>query len=64
METQSSGIGLSGFLFLVFLVLKLIGKIHWSWIWVFAPLWIPLAIVLLIVVLGVVASVIVVLLGR
>jgi len=27
--------------FLIFLVLKLIGIITWSWIWIFAPLWIP-----------------------
>lgn len=26
-------------LFIVFLVLKLIGKINWSWWWVTAPLW-------------------------
>ena len=26
---------------IVFVVLKIIGKITWSWIWVLAPLWIP-----------------------
>lgn len=26
-------------LFLVFLVLKLTGTIHWSWWWITAPLW-------------------------
>ena len=30
-------------LFLVFLALKLAGKIDWSWWWVFAPLWVPVA---------------------
>lgn len=25
----------------VFLILKLAGLIHWSWWWVFSPLWIP-----------------------
>jgi len=25
--------------FLVFLALKLMGYITWSWVWVFAPLW-------------------------
>lgn len=38
------GIGLCGFLFLIFLVLKLCGVIAWSWWWVTAPLWIPMAI--------------------
>jgi hypothetical protein len=32
-------IGLSGVLFVVFLVLKLCGVIAWSWWWVTAPLW-------------------------
>lgn len=32
-------IGLSGLMFLVFLVLKLAGVIAWSWWWVTAPLW-------------------------
>lgn len=41
----SSGIGLPGMLFIVFLVLKLCEVITWSWWWVTAPLWIPLAVV-------------------
>lgn len=46
-STQASapGIGLSGALFLVFLVLKLTGVIAWSWWWVTAPLWIPVVFV-------------------
>ncbi len=42
------GIGLPGVLFVVFLVLKLIGVISWSWWWVTAPLWIPAGLALLI----------------
>jgi len=38
-SSSSGGIGLGGALFLVFLVLKLTGKIDWSWWWVTAPLW-------------------------
>lgn len=46
-ETSTGGgIGLCGTVFIVFLVLKLVGTITWSWWWVTAPLWIPLAIVL------------------
>lgn len=40
-SSTSGGIGISGVLFVVFLVLKLIGVIDWSWWWVTAPLWIP-----------------------
>lgn len=38
-SSSSGGIGLGGVLFVVFLVLKLTGVIHWSWWWVTAPLW-------------------------
>jgi len=41
----SGGIGFSGILFIVFLVLKLCKVINWSWWWVTAPLWIPVIIV-------------------
>ena len=41
------GIGLGGALFLVFLVLKLLGIIDWSWWWVTAPIWIPVILVIL-----------------
>lgn len=40
-------IGLTGALFLVFLVLKLMGIIAWSWWWVTAPLWLPVLIIAL-----------------
>ena len=49
-KTKSSGIGLLGFIFLVFLTLKLaeIGQVAtWSWWWVTCPLWIPFAVILL-----------------
>lgn len=45
MTNSSGGIGISTVLFLIFLVLKLIGTISWSWWWVFAPLWIPFALI-------------------
>lgn len=30
----------------IFVTLKLVGEITWSWWWVFAPIWIPIALVL------------------
>lgn len=39
-------IGICGVLAIVFIVLKLVGVIAWSWLWVLAPMWLPLAIVL------------------
>jgi len=49
MESQkNSSVGLSGlvmtmmqWIFIVFLVLKLVGQIDWSWWWITSPLWIP-----------------------
>ena len=38
-------------LLIVFIVLKLVGVINWSWWWVLAPLWIPLLIVIIAVVI-------------
>ena len=31
----------------VFIVLKLVGVINWSWIWVLAPSWIPFLLYIL-----------------
>ena len=50
--SNSYSISLDGVLFFVFLVLKLIGKIDWSWWWVTAPLWIPLSIAMVILIMG------------
>ena len=57
--TVSGGIGFCGLLTIVFIVLKLLGKITWPWIWVLAPIWIELIIVILIyIILGIVIFVI------
>lgn len=47
-SARSGGIGFCGLLTIVFIVLKLLGKITWSWVWVLSPLWIVWAICLII----------------
>lgn len=49
-KASASGIGFTGLLTIAFIVLKLIGVISWSWLWVLSPIWIPaiLAIVIII----------------
>ena len=47
---SNSGIGFVGVLTLIFITLKLLGKITWSWIWVLSPLWISLIIALVIII--------------
>lgn len=43
------GISFAGALFLVFLILKLVHVIAWSWWWVTAPLWLPFLLAVLFV---------------
>ena len=49
--SYSRGIGFSGLLTIVFIILKLIGKIDWSWWWVLSPLWITFMLCMLIFIL-------------
>lgn len=46
-STGSVSIGLADIFLVVFVVLKLVGVIKWSWFWVLSPIWIPLLIVLI-----------------
>jgi len=50
-NASGGGIGFAGVLTIVFIVLKLLGKITWSWLWVLSPIWISaiLAIIFLII---------------
>lgn len=50
-STNSGGISFLGLLTIVFIILKLLGKITWSWWWVLAPTWIPLAAAILVLIL-------------
>lgn len=51
-QASSSGIGFTGLLTIVFIVLKLTGVISWSWVWVLSPLWIGFALIILILIIG------------
>lgn len=44
-KKTSSGLGLLYVLAVIFIVLKLLGVITWSWVWVLSPIWIQLVIV-------------------
>lgn len=43
-NNASGGIGFAGLLTICFIVLKLIGIINWSWVWVISPIWISIII--------------------
>jgi len=44
-QVQTGGINFFGLLTIVFITLKLIGYINWSWWWVLSPLWLPITVV-------------------
>lgn len=41
-NTNAGGVGILGVLLIIFMVLKLVGVINWSWLLVLVPLWIEL----------------------
>lgn len=49
---NAGGVGILGVLLIIFMVLKLVGVINWSWLLVLVPLWIELgaAAVMLIII--------------
>ena len=44
-KTKQGGLGIVSVLTIIFVVLKLLGVIRWSWIWVLPPIWISAVIV-------------------
>lgn len=47
-KKSNSGTGFLGMLCLLFIALKLMGYIEWSWIWVLSPIWISLVLMFVI----------------
>ena len=50
-SSSSSGVSFWSLLAVVFITLKLLEVITWSWWWVLAPIWIPAAIAIIILAL-------------
>ena len=50
-NSTNGGIGFVGVLTVAFIVLKLLGVINWSWLWVLSPIWITAVIVLSILII-------------
>ncbi len=53
---SSGGIGFGGLLTIALIVLKLIGRITWSWWWVLSPIWISAILIMLVVIVGLFTS--------
>lgn len=45
-KTNNSGVGFMGLLTIVFITLKLIGIINWSWWWVLSPIFLLMLIII------------------
>ena len=56
---SASSISFCTLLALIFITLRLIGVINWSWWWVSAPLWIPAAIAIPFVIIAVIISIVI-----
>lgn len=52
----NGGIGFTGLLAIVFIVLKLTKVISWSWWWVLCPIWIPTALVVVLLLVWIFAN--------
>lgn len=48
-SNSSSGIGFIGLLTIVFITLKLLDVIAWSWLWVLSPIWMVALIFLVLI---------------
>ena len=55
-SSSSSGIGFVGLLTIVFVTLKLLDKIDWSWWWVLSPVIIANGLILLIVLIALIIA--------
>jgi len=55
---KKTGLGFTAVLLIIFIVLKLVGLIAWSWWWVLSPLWIPIALWLVLVFIVLIAAVV------
>lgn len=55
-KETTGGVSFFGVLTVLFIGLKLSGIIHWSWMWVLAPIWAPSAIILVVLITAYIAS--------
>lgn len=50
MDNNTGAMKFCDVLLIVFVVLKLVGVINWSWWWVLAPFWIPTLIAIFLII--------------
>ena len=55
-SNSKTGIGFTGLLQLLFIALKLVGVIDWSWIWVLSPIWITGIVIIIAVIVLIICA--------
>lgn len=55
-NNASGGVSFVGLLTIVFIVLKLVGVINWSWVWVLPPIWLSFLLSLVIIIVAVISA--------
>ncbi len=55
-DSRGGGVGVCTVVGIVFIILKLVGVINWSWIWVLCPFWIPITLLILVVIFGLIGK--------
>lgn len=48
-NTSNTGVGILGVLLIIFIVLKLVGVVTWSWWIVLIPLWIEIGLLIIVI---------------
>lgn len=48
-NANNTGVGILGVLLIVFIVLKLVGVVTWSWWIVLAPLWVEIGLLIIVI---------------
>lgn len=55
-NVRSGGISFTGLLTIVFITLKLMNIITWSWVWVLSPIWISLILLIVLLIIFVILN--------
>ena len=53
-NNRSYSLGFLDVLTIIFITLKLLGIIHWSWFWVLSPIWGGFTLMLIIAIIGII----------
>ena len=64
MDSKKSEIGLLEILLIVFVILKLVGTIDWSWWWVLSPILISFALGVIILIISLVIALVLALVDK